>query len=137
MQVQSLAIPESSVAFIVFFPKKEKKVKAPLEVVNLNRVNLKKFVEDMDGKFVSVDFLKIDGNKRTLTGRLGVKKFLKGGDNKVEALDRPYLTMFDVQAMGYRTVSLDTVSEIRALRKIYKIVDLQLRRTLRNAYPLA
>ncbi len=93
------------------------------EVVLLNRVNLRTFIVNMDGKFVSVDYVKGDASTRTLTGRLGVKKFLKGGSNKVEAADRPYLTMFDIQLRQYRTVNLASVSEVRALGRIYRVID--------------
>ena len=100
------------------------KQKREVEVVKLERVNLKSLIESMNGKFVSLDFIKIDGTSpRTLTGRLGVHAYSKGGANKTEAWDRPYLTMFDVQLRQYRNVSLDTVSAIRAVHKIWNLID--------------
>lgn len=99
------------------------KVKREKSVYRLNRVNLLNFVRLQNGKFISVSYTKVSGETRTLTGRLGVKAFLKGGQNKVEALDRPYLVLFDIKLMQYRTVSLDTVSQIRAKNAIYNIVD--------------
>lgn len=93
------------------------------EVVLLERVKLESFVRSMNGKFVTVDYTKLNEAPRTLNGRLGVKSYLKGGSNKVEAWDRPYLTVFDVQLLQYRTVSLDTATEIRAVGKIWRIVD--------------
>lgn len=97
--------------------------KAALEVVQLNRVNLRTFIVGQDGLFVSVDFKKLNGETRTLTGRLGVKSYLSGGQNKVESSDRPYLTMFDIQLRQYRTVNLSSVSEIRAEGKVYRVID--------------
>lgn len=85
----------------------------------LNRVNLKDFIKGQDGKFVSVDFVKVDGSARTLTGRLGVHSYLKGGRNLVERIDRPYLTVFDVGLCQYRAVNLATVSGIRAQGRRY------------------
>ncbi len=35
---------------------------------------------------------------------------------------RPYLTVFDVKSMGYRTLNLATVSAVRADRTTYSIV---------------
>ena len=93
------------------------------EVKQLNRVNLRAFIVRQNGKFVSVDYRKIGGEKRTLTGRLGVTFCLKGGENKVEKDERPYLTVFDVKLGQYRTVSLDTVTEIRAQGFLYQIID--------------
>jgi hypothetical protein len=102
-------------------PKASKKM--PKEVKQLNRVNLRTFIVRQNGLFVSVDYIKLSGEKRTLTGRLGVKAFLKGGQNNVEKDERPYLTVFDIKLAQYRTVSLDTVSEIRAQGKIWQIID--------------
>lgn len=97
--------------------------KAAKVVERINRVNLKGFVEEQDGLFVSVDFTKLNGEPRTLTGRLGVKSYLKGGVNTVEANARPYLTVFDVEVLAYRTVNLSNVSEIRARNKVYQVID--------------
>ena len=97
--------------------------KAEREVLMLNRVNLRHLIDRQNGLFLSVDYRKIGGEKRTLTGRLGVKSYLKGGQNNVMRDERPYLTVFDIKLRQYRTVSLDTVSEIRMGKKIYKIID--------------
>ena len=122
MQVQTVGVNASTFVATTQAPAKPKAKQEKL-VENLNRVNLKTFIDEQNGLFVSVTFKKIDGDSRILTGRLGVRSYLKGGRNKVEALSRPYLTMFDVQIRQYRTVSLDSVSEIRANNKIYRIVD--------------
>jgi hypothetical protein len=94
-----------------------------VEVIQLARVNLKSFLVEQDGKFVGIDYTKIDGDHRALNGRLGVVKFLKGGANTVEALDRSYLTVYDMKAKGYRTVDLDSTTRVRANRKIYDVID--------------
>ena len=99
-----------------------KKAKVAPEVVQLDRTNLKTLLLGQGDRFVSIDFVKLDGSVRTLTGRLGVKSYLKGGSNKVEADDRPYLTMFDSQLCQYRTVNLSTVSAVRASGKIYRVI---------------
>jgi hypothetical protein len=52
----------------------------------ISRTNLKSMLKHTAGKFFNVKFLKKDGSKRSLTGRLGVTSHLKGGENKVEAL---------------------------------------------------
>lgn len=93
------------------------------DVFQLHRVNLKTLIEQQGSKIVSVDYEKLDGLARTLTGRLGVKAHLKGGTNKVESGSRPYLTMFDLQLKEYRTVNLATVTEVRCGGSIYRVVD--------------
>ena len=126
MQAQAQQLVEStfvaSQAPAVPTPAKAK-VKPVKLVERLHRTNLKSLIEHQDGKFVSVDFEKLSGEKRTLTGRLGVTAFLKGGSNNVEADFRPYLTIFDIQLREYRTVSLDTVRELRAQNRIYSVFD--------------
>jgi hypothetical protein len=93
------------------------------EVKLLNRVNLRSFLVRQHGKFVSLDFKKLSGEPRTITGRLGVVSYLKGGQNTVEADSRPYLTMFDIGLRQYRSVSLDTVSHVRALGYVWVVID--------------
>lgn len=127
MQVQSTVVAQSAVSNVAVCGAAQavtsKKPKEAAEVVQLNRVNLRSLIVGQDGLFVSVDFVKLDGTPRTLTGRLGVKSYLKGGTNKVEAADRPYLTVFDVQLRQYRVVNLSTVSEILAAGKVYRVID--------------
>jgi hypothetical protein len=93
------------------------------EVVKLHRVNLRTTIESQGSMMFSVDYEKLNGKARTLTGRLGVTSHLKGGKNNVEADDRSYLTVFDTQIKQYRTVNLATVTELRANRKIYRVID--------------
>jgi hypothetical protein len=127
MQVQSTvaakSVADNTNFDVAFSSTSSKPVKAAAVVVQLNRVNLKTLISQQDGRFVSVDFLKLDGQMRTLTGRLGVKSYLRGGANNVEAADRPYLTMFDVQLRQYRTVNLSSVSELRAAGKVFRVID--------------
>lgn len=82
--------------------------------IQIHRVNLKEFLRAQADRFLTVEFVKQDGSYRKLTGRFQVRKHLKGGDNKTVAIDRPYMTIFDVQAAGYRTINLETVSKVRA-----------------------
>lgn len=89
----------------------------------VHRLNLKDFLVRQEGSFVSVDFIKKDGSPRTLVGRLGVRRHLKGGTNKVATMGRPYLVMYDVQKAGYRTVNLETVSAVSAQHKRYVVIS--------------
>ena len=128
MQVQStmtnVASSKSVVANAVRAPSADRtKAKKVMAEVQLNRVNLRSLIESQDGLFVSVDYVKLDGKARTLTGRLGVKTPLKGGRNLVEADARPYLTVFDIQLGQYRTVNLSTVTGLRAGGKKYCVID--------------
>lgn len=88
----------------------------------LHRVNLQDFLVRQVGKFVGIDFVKKGGCNRSLNGRLGVQKHLRGGTNTVEAQDRPYITLFDMKNSGYRAVNLATVSRVRANGKEFAVV---------------
>ena len=62
------------------------------------------------GKFITVTFTKKDGSLRTLTGRLGVTKHLKGG---VSTLNPDlYVTIYDMQNSGYRAVNRSTIKSV-------------------------
>lgn len=92
------------------------------ELPKIHRVNLEGLLRRQDGKFVGIDFVKVDGTQRALNGRLGVKFNLQGGVNSAISNDRPYLTMFDAKAMGYRNVNLATVSRVRAQGQEYQVI---------------
>jgi hypothetical protein len=96
--------------------------KRAVEEISVHRVNLKELFVAQDGRFVVVDFVKQDGCCRSLNGRLGVRKHLKGGVNTVEGEDKPYITVFDVKTPGYRAVNLATVSRMRAENRVYNVV---------------
>lgn len=68
-------------------------------------------IESSNGRFFNVCFLKKDGvTKRTLNGRLGVEKYLKGGQC---TLDRSkYLIVYDIQAKGYRAVNRESILSV-------------------------
>lgn len=68
-------------------------------------------IEQSNGKFISVTFIKKDGSERVLVGRLGVTSRLKGGTSTLDA-DK-FITIFDVQNDGYRAVNRDTIRSVR------------------------
>ncbi len=80
--------------------------------VKSKRNLLRAIAEAQDGKVFTVTFVKKDGTVRTLNGRLGVTKHLKGGENTV-AHKQEYLTVYDMQKGDYRNVNLDTVMSLR------------------------
>lgn len=68
-------------------------------------------IEQSNGKMVTVSFIKQDGSLRVLNGRLGVKKYLKGGKSSVDANE--YIRIYDVQNKGYRSVNRNTIVALR------------------------
>ena len=92
-------------------------------VQHIKRSKVEAFLVKLGGAMFGVDFIKLDKSFRSMTARLEVKAALKGGENKVEALDRPYLTVYDMVAKGYRNVNLDTILRVRAQGVVYDVVD--------------
>lgn len=63
--------------------------------------------------FFGVTFVKKDDTVREMNCRRGVKKHLKGGELKYSPRERNLLSVYDVQAEGYRMVNVETLLEIR------------------------
>ena len=66
-----------------------------------------------NGKIFTVEFLKKDGSLRTLNGRLGVKKYLKGGQCTLD--QDQYIIVFDLQNKVYRAVNKFTIQNVKGL----------------------
>jgi hypothetical protein len=66
-----------------------------------------------NGKIFTVDFIKQDGTLRTLNGRLGVKKYLKGGKCTLD--QDQYIILFDMQKKVYRAVNKFTIQSVKGL----------------------
>jgi hypothetical protein len=75
-------------------------------------INSQQFADKIiksNGKIFTVKFIKKDGSIRKLNGRLGVEKYLKGGEctlNKDQ-----FIIVYDLQAKGYRAVNKDSIIE--------------------------
>jgi hypothetical protein len=68
------------------------------------------FIAQSKGKFITVSFIKKDGTTRTLNGRTGVTKHLKGGISTVN--HDKYLVVYDTINTGYRCVNKDTIVSV-------------------------
>jgi hypothetical protein len=60
-----------------------------------------------NGKIFTVKFIKKDGTIRKLNGRLGVEKYLKGGNCTLSK--EKFIIVYDLQAKGYRAVNKDSI----------------------------
>lgn len=75
----------------------------------MNESFVRNLVED---KFFSIEFVKKDGSLRKLTGRLGVKKHLRGGEDSTAHIDK-YLNVFENNSdTKFRKVNLETTRKI-------------------------
>ena len=87
------------------------------------REQLSTIIKELAGSTIfSVDFIKrTTGEFRTMVCRLGVKKYLKGGELPFDPVEKGLLPVYDMQKQDYRMISLDTVTEIRVGGNVYKI----------------
>ena len=75
------------------------------------------------GEFFTVTFTKrTDGSIRTLNGRLGVRKHLKGGDLPYDAAAKELLPVYDTKAEGHRMIDLLSIISAKVGRKEYIVV---------------
>lgn len=88
---------------------------------SVHRTQLKDLIQKQMGRFVGIDFVKKDGTKRSLNGRLGVSRHLKTGVD-ADRGDLPYIVVYDVKARGYRSVNMATVGCVRAVNTNYAVI---------------
>lgn len=86
-------------------------------IEKVNRYKLLDALKAEKGRMLTVDFVKADGSERTINGRLGVRKFTKGGTNKAVSQANANITIWSVRD-GYRTINLDNVLSVRASKKV-------------------
>lgn len=72
---------------------------------------LASLIEKSNGKMLTVTFVKQDGTERVINGRLGVRKYIKG--SSLKKISDDYITMYDVQNKGYRSVNRNTILAVR------------------------
>ena len=77
-------------------------------------------LKSSNGAFMTVTFKKKNGEMRTINGRSGVTKHLKGG---VRTTDEAKYFLIYENNVGYRSVNYDTVSEIKMDGKVITIQD--------------
>lgn len=66
-----------------------------------------------NGKFFTVTFIKKDGSVRKLNGRLGVTKYLRGGDSTLDK--NKFITVYDMKSEGYRAINKETILDVVGL----------------------
>jgi len=72
---------------------------------------LQSLIENSNGTFVTVTFVKKNGEQRVLNGRMGVTAGLKGGKSTIDPTK--FITIYDVKAGGYRSINRETILEVK------------------------
>lgn len=68
---------------------------------------LVKMIKSTKGKWFSCTFIKKDGSKRVMNGRIGCHKGVKGIGRKFQKEN--LVTVFDAQVKEYRMINVDTM----------------------------
>ena len=83
--------------------------------MQITKDEARELVETYKGdKFFRVTFIKrTNGQKRLMVCRKNVKKHLKGGQPAYDFKSKGLVCVFDVQAMGYRTIALESIISVK------------------------
>ncbi len=87
------------------------------------RENIRSVLQAQGNLMFRTTFVKSNGEIRSMVSRLGVKNHLHGGENTVESISNPYLTVFDMHTEDYRTVNIHTVKELKVCGEIFTVED--------------
>lgn len=92
--------------------------------LRISRQYAASLIESYDkDKIFSVTFVKrTDGSVRTLVGRKGVHKGVKGVGLKFDPSSKGLITIFDMQKNAFRMINLETIISIRLDEQTYQIV---------------
>lgn len=84
-------------------------------------------LQSQKGRIMSVDVIRKDGVFRTMTGRMGVTKFLKpvaaGASRRASTsarVENANVTFYEL-GIGYRSINLGALVEVRAAGKVFLI----------------
>ena len=68
-------------------------------------------IYDSNGRFLTVEFIKKDGTIRKINGRLGVKKYLNGGNSTLDT--NKFIIIYDLKARGYRAINKNSILSVK------------------------
>jgi hypothetical protein len=82
-------------------------------------LDFQKTIDATQGKIFSLRFKKKDGSFRTMSCRLNVQKYLKGGSLNYDPQAHKILVVFDMNKKEYRSVSLDSIISLKVDNQEY------------------
>lgn len=68
-------------------------------------------IYDSKGRFLTVTFIKKDGSIRKINGRLGVKKYLAGGNCNLNL--NKFIIIYDLKSKGYRAINKQSIISVK------------------------
>lgn len=91
-----------------------------MTIETIDRMKLRRLINNANGKFFTVDYRKKDGTLRTMTCRLGVASNLKGGTNTID-MKTHLEVIYEATKRQYRTINLSTIFRVRVGGTYYKV----------------
>jgi hypothetical protein len=74
------------------------------------------------GRVFGVTFVKrTDNTVKTLNARFGVTSALKGGKAAYKAADKGLMTVYDINAQGYKSINLAALKGITVDGEVYQV----------------
>ena len=74
---------------------------------------LQTLINNTKGKIFSCIFIKKDGEKRKLIGRIAVKKGIKGIGHKFNPQEKGLRTVYDMQKREFRFINLGAIKQFK------------------------
>lgn len=74
-------------------------------------------------KIFTATFIKKDGSTRVMNCQLGVKKYLKGGEQSFNPIEKNLLTVFDMQKKEYRMINISTLVTLKANKEVIEFTE--------------
>jgi len=85
----------------------------------LNKLEAYVKIMNSNGKIFTAEFIKKNGDLRSMNCRLGVKKELSGKGMSYKPLQKLLLPVFDMQKNEYRMINLNTMYSLQIDSNIY------------------
>lgn len=90
----------------------------------MTREEALQWMYDQKGKIFSVRFIKrSNGEKRQMLCRIGVRKFLKGGEAAYDFAEKLLLPVYDMEKQGYRVIPMDSLTGVKIKGKWKRIKE--------------
>lgn len=87
----------------------------------INRSQVEALINKTAGLMFSVEFIKKDNTLRKMTARTRVKSHLHGG-HSTTSHKKNLVTVFDMNAVGYRNINIDTIQKIKYAGVTYDVI---------------
>ena len=88
-----------------------------------SKVTAKGLIQNSKGRIFTVKFTKKDNSTRVMNCRIGVKKGVTGEGMKYNPNDHNLIPVYDMQAKGYRMISVDTLQSLVMNKETYEVVQ--------------